>query len=141
MNPNVAVRAACDPHGEERRVRRGIEGANFFGYSLGHYYVFGEHRPGRTNVWQEYIERRNAVGYDPEAAAQALRDERLGAKQAAGDSTGLRGAIGTPDQVREYLLRYEESGVEQVIFVSRTTNRHEDIMEGSSCWSEVARSS
>ena len=122
--------SADDSPRRGRSVRRGIEGANFFGYSLGHYYVFGEHRPGRTNVWQEYIERRNAVGYDPEAAAQALRDERLGAKQAAGDSTGLRGAIGTPDQVREYLLRYEEAGVDQVIFVMQAgRNRHEDIME------------
>ena len=32
-------------HDEEKAIRRGIEGANFFGYSLGHFYVFGEHRP------------------------------------------------------------------------------------------------
>jgi len=131
VNPNVAcVTPLMIHHDEDEALRRGIEGANFFGYSLGHYYVFGEHRPGRTNVWDEYIERRNAVGYDPEAAARALREERLGAKQAAGDSTGLRGAIGTPDQVREYLLRYEEAGVDQVIFVMQAgRNRHEDIME------------
>ena len=30
---------------------------------------------------------------------------------------GLRGAVGTPDQIREYLRRYEECGVDQVIFV------------------------
>ena len=72
VNPNVAcVTPLMIHHDEDEALRRGIEGANFFGYSLGHYYVFGEHRPGRTNVWQEYIERRNAVGYDPEAAAQS----------------------------------------------------------------------
>ena len=49
---------------------------------------------------------------------------------AAGDTTGLRGAIGTPDQVREYLRRYEEAGVDQVIFVLQAgRNRHEHIME------------
>ncbi len=59
-----------------------------------------------------------------------MREERLGAKVAAGDSTGLRGAIGTPDQVREYLRRYEEAGVDQVIFVLQAgRNRHEHIME------------
>jgi hypothetical protein len=59
-----------------------------------------------------------------------VREERLGAKVAAGDSTGLRGAIGTPDQVREYLRRYEEAGVDQVIFVLQAgRNRHEHIME------------
>ena len=49
---------------------------------------------------------------------------------AAGDTTGLRGAIGTPEQVREYLRRYEEAGVDQVIFVLQAgRNRHEHIME------------
>ncbi|HEX9259966.1 MAG TPA: LLM class flavin-dependent oxidoreductase [Acidimicrobiales bacterium] len=115
---------------EDEAIRRGIEGANFFGYSLGHFYVFGTHRPGRTDVWEEFVEKRSTVGYDPEAAAQALRDERLGAKLASGDTTGLRGAIGTPEQVRQYLRRYEEAGVDQVIFVLQAgRNRHEDIME------------
>jgi len=117
-------------HDEHEAIKRGIEGANFFGYSLGHYYVFGEHKPGVTDVWHEYNERRDQLGYSPEAAAKALEEERLGAKIAAGDTTGLRGAIGTPDQIREYLKRYEECGVDQVIFVQQAgKNRHEDIME------------
>jgi alkanesulfonate monooxygenase SsuD/methylene tetrahydromethanopterin reductase-like flavin-dependent oxidoreductase (luciferase family) len=131
INPNVAcVTPMMLHHDEEEALRRGLEGANFFGYSLGHFYIFGEHRPGRTDVWQEYLERRTAVGFDPEAAAVALREERLGAKIATGDTTGLRGAIGTPAQVREYLRRYEEAGVDQVIFVMQAgRNRHEHIME------------
>jgi hypothetical protein len=60
----------------------------------------------------------------------ALRQERLGAKLAAGDRTGLRGATGTPDQIREYLRRFEEAGVDQVIFVMQAgKNRHEHICE------------
>jgi alkanesulfonate monooxygenase SsuD/methylene tetrahydromethanopterin reductase-like flavin-dependent oxidoreductase (luciferase family) len=131
VNPNLAcVTPMMLHHDEGEAIRRGIEGANFFGYSLGHFYVFGTHEPGRTNVWEEYLTRRSAVGYDPEAAAQALKDERLGAKLVSGDTTGLRGAIGTPDQVREYLRRYEEAGVDQVIFVLQAgRNRHEHIME------------
>ena len=70
------------------------------------------------------------MGFDPEVAARALKEETLGAKLANGDTTGLRGAIGTPDQVRRYLRRYEEAGVDQVIFVLQAgRNRHEDIME------------
>jgi len=131
VNPNLAcVTPMMLHHDEAEAIRRGIEGANFFGYSLGHFYVFGTHEPGRTNVWEEYLSRRSAVGYDPEAAARALQEERLGAKLASGDTTGLRGAIGTPDQVREYLRRYEEAGVDQVIFVLQAgRNRHEHIME------------
>jgi alkanesulfonate monooxygenase SsuD/methylene tetrahydromethanopterin reductase-like flavin-dependent oxidoreductase (luciferase family) len=131
VNPQVAcVSPMMLNHDEDEAIRRGVEGANFFGYSLGHFYVFGKHRPGVTDVWAEYVERRAAQGFDPEAIARAVREERLGAKVAAGDTTGLRGAIGTPDQVREYLRRYEEAGVDQVIFVMQAgRNAHEHIME------------
>jgi alkanesulfonate monooxygenase SsuD/methylene tetrahydromethanopterin reductase-like flavin-dependent oxidoreductase (luciferase family) len=131
VNPQVAcVSPMMLHHDEDEAIRRGTEGANFFGYSLGHYYVFGEHRPGRTNVWAEYEERRAGQGFDPEAVARAVKEERLGARVAAGDTRGLRGCVGTPDQVREYLRRYEAAGVDQVIFVLQAgRNRHEDIME------------
>jgi len=131
INPQVACVSPMMMHDDEdEAIRRGVEGANFFGYSLGHFYVFGEHRPGKTDVWAEYVERRAAQGFDPDAIAEAVKQERLGAKVAAGDSTGLRGAIGTPEQVREYLRRYEEAGVDQVIFVMQAgRNRHEHIME------------
>jgi hypothetical protein len=42
----------------------------------------------------------------------------------------LRGAIGTPEQIRHLLSRYEAAGVDQVIFVSQAGhNKHEHIME------------
>ena len=115
-------------HDEGTAIEMGLEGGNFFGFSLAHYYVFGDHVPGSTDVWQQFIERRDEMGYSPEAAI-AEAQETLGAKVAAGDNTGLRGAIGTPDQIREYIRRYEEAGVDQLIFVMQAgNNRHEDIM-------------
>ena len=116
---------------EETALARGIAGANFFGYSLAHYYVFGRHQPGVTDVWAEYEQRRTEQGFDPEAVAAAAVDEgRLGAKIVDEGTAGLRGAVGTPDQVREYLRRYEEAGVDQVIFTAQAgKNRHEHIME------------
>ena len=96
VNPNIACVTQMMCHPDERvALDRGLEGGNFFGYSLGHYYVFGEHRPGSTDVWSEYLDRRGQQGYSPEIET-ALRQERLGAKLAAGDRTGLRGATGTP---------------------------------------------
>ncbi len=131
VNPQVAcVTPMMLHHDEGEAIRRGAEGTTFFGYSLGHYYVFGTHRPGVTDVWREYEERRGAQGYDPEAVARAIEEERLGAKVAAGDTTGLRGCTGTPDQAREFLRRYEEAGVDQVIFVLQAgRTRHEHIMD------------
>ena len=130
VNPEVAVVSPMMlADNEDEALRRGIEGANFFGYSLAHYYVFGEHRPAETDVWAEYVERRDKMGYSPEAAL-ASKNETLGAKIAAGDQTGLRGAVGTPDQIREFLRRYEAAGVDQVIFVLQAgRNRHDHIME------------
>jgi alkanesulfonate monooxygenase SsuD/methylene tetrahydromethanopterin reductase-like flavin-dependent oxidoreductase (luciferase family) len=130
VNANVACVTTfmCAPR-EDQAVARGLEGANFFGYSLGHYYVFGDHRPGRTDVWAEYQQRRDQVGYSPQVAA-AAEEGRLGAKLAQDGTSGLRGAVGTPDQIREFLRRYEEAEVDQVVFVSQAgRNRHEDIME------------
>jgi alkanesulfonate monooxygenase SsuD/methylene tetrahydromethanopterin reductase-like flavin-dependent oxidoreductase (luciferase family) len=131
VNPNIACVTPMMVHADEdEALARGLEGGNFFGYSLAHFYVFGDHVPGRTDVWQEFQERRDKQGYSPAAAVAAHR-ETLGAKIANGDVTGLRGAIGTPDQLREFLRRYEEAGVDQVIFLMQVgRNRHEHIMEG-----------
>ena len=108
VNANVAcVTPMMCARTEEEALARGLEGGNFFGYSLGHYYVFGDHKPGTTDVWKEYVERRAEHGYSPEVAV-ALEQERLGAKVAAGDTTGLRGATGTPEQIREYCQRFED---------------------------------
>jgi len=134
INPSIACVTPFMCHeDEDEALRRGLEGANFFGYSLAHYYVFGRHRPGVTDVWAEYVARRAEQGYDPEAVLAAKNnDDRLGAKvvQQGGGVFGIRGAVGTPDQLRDYLLRYEECGVDQVIFNAQAgKNEHEHIME------------
>jgi alkanesulfonate monooxygenase SsuD/methylene tetrahydromethanopterin reductase-like flavin-dependent oxidoreductase (luciferase family) len=132
VNPNIACVTTFMCHeDEEVALDRGIEGANFFGYSLAHYYVFGRHHPGQTSVWDEYQQRRAEHGYDPEAVVAATENQdRLGAKVVQEGVGGLRGAVGTPDQIRDYLTRYEECGVDQVIFCYQAgKNKHEHIME------------
>ena len=129
VNPNVAIVLPMMCHADEQTaIDRGIDGAHFFGYSLGHYYVFGQHRPGRTNVWEEFEERRELFGFSRPIAAQTGRT--LGAQLFEQGLGSLRGAIGTPAQVRELLKAYEAAGVDQVIFVSQAgRNRHEHICE------------
>jgi alkanesulfonate monooxygenase SsuD/methylene tetrahydromethanopterin reductase-like flavin-dependent oxidoreductase (luciferase family) len=132
VNANLACVTTFMCHqDEDTAIARGLDGANFFGYSLAHYYVFGRHAPGRTDVWAEYERRRREHGYDPAAvAAAAAPGERLGAKVVDAGFGGLRGAVGTPDQLREYLRRYEECGVDQVILCFQAgRNRHDHIME------------
>jgi alkanesulfonate monooxygenase SsuD/methylene tetrahydromethanopterin reductase-like flavin-dependent oxidoreductase (luciferase family)/putative sterol carrier protein len=129
VNANVAVvlpmMCARD---EAEAIERGIDGAHFFGYSLAHYYVFGEHHPGRTNIWEEFQRRRDEVGFarhivTPDQAPLGLKIMQQGLGS-------LRGAIGTPEQIADLVRRYQAAGVDQVIFVSQAGhNRHEHICE------------
>jgi hypothetical protein len=113
---------------EKEAIRRGLEGGNFFGYSLAFYAAFGDHVPGTTDLWRDFQSKRSERGYDSEVAI-AERQE-LGAKVAQGQSSALRGAVGTPEQLRGYLRRFETAGVDQLIFVLQAgRNRHEHIME------------
>jgi alkanesulfonate monooxygenase SsuD/methylene tetrahydromethanopterin reductase-like flavin-dependent oxidoreductase (luciferase family) len=132
VNANLACVTGfmCHPDAEEA-VARGSEGTNFLGYSLAHYYVFGRHRPGVTDLWAEYQQRRAEAGYDPAAVrAAAANSDRLGARAVEEGTSGLRGAVGTPDQVRSFLRRYEDFGVDQVILATQAgRNRHEHVME------------
>jgi alkanesulfonate monooxygenase SsuD/methylene tetrahydromethanopterin reductase-like flavin-dependent oxidoreductase (luciferase family) len=131
VNPEVACVTSMMVHPDEREaIARGLEGGNFFGYSLAHYYIFGDHRPGVTNVWEEFQAKRDAMGYSPEVAI-AREQETLGARiLEQGRARGLRGAVGTPAQLREFLRRYEEAGVDQLIFIMQAgRNRHEHICE------------
>lgn len=132
VNANVACVTTFLCHERESEaIARGIEGANFIGYSLAHYYIFGRHRPGITDLWAEYQGRRRAAGFDPEVVRAAADNRgRLGAKVVEAGASGLRGAVGTPEQVRDYLRRYEACGVDQVILCSQAgRTRHEHVME------------
>jgi hypothetical protein len=97
---------SCHPD-EAEAIRRGLDGFRFFGYSLGYYAVFGEHRPGRADLWQRFLQVKDQL---PENAG--------------------RGGIGTPAQLREHLSRYEKAGIDQVMFVQQSgANKHEHICE------------
>jgi alkanesulfonate monooxygenase SsuD/methylene tetrahydromethanopterin reductase-like flavin-dependent oxidoreductase (luciferase family) len=129
VNPNFAVVLPMMCHADEATaIERGIDGAHFFGFSLAYYYAFGEHRPGRSDIWAEFNARRDEVGF---ARQIVTPDEApLGVKLLQQGLGSLRGAIGTPAQIADLLERYEAAGVDQVIFVSQAgTNRHQHICE------------
>jgi alkanesulfonate monooxygenase SsuD/methylene tetrahydromethanopterin reductase-like flavin-dependent oxidoreductase (luciferase family)/putative sterol carrier protein len=129
VNPNLAVVLPFMVHpDEETAIERGIDGAHFFGYSLAHYYAFGEHRPGRTNVWEEFKQHRGEHGFARELIEAG--SEQLGVNILQQGLGSLRGAVGTPAQVRELMERYAAAGVDQVIFVGQAgKNQHEHICE------------
>jgi alkanesulfonate monooxygenase SsuD/methylene tetrahydromethanopterin reductase-like flavin-dependent oxidoreductase (luciferase family)/pimeloyl-ACP methyl ester carboxylesterase len=97
VNANVAMVAgfSCHADAEEAR-RRGLDGFRFFGYALGHHYIFGEHLPGRTSIWANYEQARDLLPASPGA-----------------------GGIGTPDEIAVNMQRFEEAGVDQVVFLQQ----------------------
>ncbi len=108
VNPNVAIVTgfSCHEDAEEAR-RRGLDGFRFFGFALGHFYLFGNHRPSRTDIWSSFEKMRDHLPADDDG----------------------RG-IGTPDQLRQYLRGFEQAGVDQVVFIQQGgKNRHEHICE------------
>jgi alkanesulfonate monooxygenase SsuD/methylene tetrahydromethanopterin reductase-like flavin-dependent oxidoreductase (luciferase family) len=129
VNPNIAVVLPLMCHEDEATaIDRGIDGSHFFGYSLAHYYIFGDHQPAKTDIWQEFQAKRADWGFDRDIASQT--GQPLGAQIFQRGLGSLRGAVGTPDQIRELLRGYVEAGIDQVIFVSQAgQTRHEHICE------------
>ena len=129
VNPNIAVALPMMVHAdEEQAIGRGIDGAHFFAYARGHYEAFGEHEPGRTSIWDEFLARREDVGLS--RSAIAADGAPLGVKVLNNGLASLRGAIGTPAQVRELIGRYEEAGVDELMLSVQTgKTTHNDIME------------
>jgi alkanesulfonate monooxygenase SsuD/methylene tetrahydromethanopterin reductase-like flavin-dependent oxidoreductase (luciferase family) len=129
VNPQIAVVLPFLCHADEQTaIDRGLDGAHFFAYSLAHYYIFGNHRPGATDLWSEFQERRSQFGLDRRTAAQT--DRPLAVQMFESGIGSLRGAIGTPAQIRDLLRQYESFGVDQVIFAATVGGvRHEHVCE------------
>lgn len=129
VNPNVVVVLPMMCHKDEAEaIERGIDGAHFFGYSLAHYYGITPHHPANTDVHEEFLERREQTGFA--RAAITPGKEPLGVKILQHGLGSLRGAIGTPDQIRDLIRRYEAVGVDEIGFVLQAGhNTHEHICE------------
>jgi hypothetical protein len=76
----------------------GMESYGFFVYGLGHYSFFGEHEPGRTDIWDEFKNRPREF---------AMPEGRI------------QDCVGTPDMLRARLREFEEVGIDQVICISQ----------------------
>jgi alkanesulfonate monooxygenase SsuD/methylene tetrahydromethanopterin reductase-like flavin-dependent oxidoreductase (luciferase family) len=116
VNANLAMVSSFSVHRDRAEaVRRGHEGFEFFGYAL-NALVAQDCIPGRTKLWSHYIEQR---GNRTAAVIDTL-------KQVGATSSG----IGTPDDMRAHLETFQDSGVDQVIFLQQAgRNRHDHICE------------
>ena len=112
VNANIAMVSAFSIHPDrDEAVRRGQEGFEFFGFALAAL-VARDSVPGRSEWWDVFQRERAA-------------------KRAAAPVTGVtRNApgIGTPGDLRAHLRAFEQSGVDQTIFLQQAgKNRHAEI--------------
>lgn len=98
VNPNVAMLNPFYCHTDAAEANRiGLAANGFFTFAVRHYYSFGRHRPGRTNVWERSV---------------AVRDEMQ-------SEIPIRGshAIGSPEQIAAHLRAFQEVGVDQTVLL------------------------
>ncbi len=126
VEARVAVTLPLSLHADEAEaIERGIDGAHFWHYALAHYETFGDHRPGRTDLWEKFTARRAEVGFAREPITPD--GEPLGVRVLRGGSSSLRGAVGTPEQVRALVAAYAAAGVDEIVWVvqaGRTSLAH-----------------
>ena len=116
VNPNICMVSSFSCHQDRATaVSRGLEGFEFFGFALGSLYGFGDHKPGRTNLWENFQKTRTGKKSDIDMVNSL---------------TGAQGGIGTPADLRQHMNKFEQAGVDQVTFIQQAgMNKHEHIIE------------
>jgi len=111
VNPNIAITCPflCDRN-EERLGQLAAESYGFFIYALGHYSFFGEHEPAKTDIWDEFKNHPKDF---------ALPEGRP------------LDCVGTPEQIRQRLLDFEDAGIDQVICLSQAANISHEMLSSS----------
>jgi alkanesulfonate monooxygenase SsuD/methylene tetrahydromethanopterin reductase-like flavin-dependent oxidoreductase (luciferase family) len=99
VNPQFAIACPflCDRN-EQRVLDLAAENFGFFIYGLGHYSFFGEHQPGKTDIWDEFHNNPKSFA-PPEGRTQDC--------------------VGTPTRLRHQLREFENVGIDQVIALSQ----------------------
>jgi alkanesulfonate monooxygenase SsuD/methylene tetrahydromethanopterin reductase-like flavin-dependent oxidoreductase (luciferase family) len=133
INPALAVlNTFMCAETDEEAMRRSANGPGFFSYSLGYYYnpmTGGKHEPGNANVYRRYLDETG--GAQLQTQDEIAKDEPEDEVQRALYRAARSGsAIGSPDTIRQNLLRYEEQHLDTLILVAQCGDRkHEHIME------------
>lgn len=108
VNPQFAIACPflCD-RDEKRVLEKGAENYGFFIYGLGHYSFFGEHEPGKTDIWDEFKNHPKNFA-PPEGRTQDC--------------------VGTPARLRDQLREFENVGIDQVICLSQAGGISHDLL-------------
>jgi alkanesulfonate monooxygenase SsuD/methylene tetrahydromethanopterin reductase-like flavin-dependent oxidoreductase (luciferase family) len=115
VNANIAMMSAFSLHeDEDEAVARGQLNFEFFGYAMAKL-VREDTVPGRGNLWERFLKERET-------------ERAYIAEGTLGGSLQRSAGIGTPQSFIAHVRAFQESGVDQVIFLQQAGRmRHEDI--------------
>ena len=103
INPNLSVLSrliCCSSDSEAMQIQQKV---HFWWYSFVHYFGHGSHKPGVTDLWDNYTKSDYKFEWDT-------------------------GTIGTPEKISATLRDYEQAGLDQIVFsVESGTISHEEI--------------
>jgi alkanesulfonate monooxygenase SsuD/methylene tetrahydromethanopterin reductase-like flavin-dependent oxidoreductase (luciferase family) len=129
---------------DDEAIQKGMEGAQFFAYSLAYYYnpfTAGQHRPGKSNIYKQFIDAPEDLRWGPfgdafrafggfdggNATGEEPKDEVTRALWRAAQRGGC---IGSPDFIKNALRKYEDAHLDLMIFVAQCgARKHEDVMD------------
>lgn len=130
VNANIiAVAPTMVDRDEQTAIDRGLDGAQFMGYGITASYGLDNWSfEFQRDLYADFLREREDRGFSREIAAKSAT--ALSARPAEGDKKSLRGAVGSVAQVREYMERYENAGMDLLLLESQLgLNKHEDICE------------
>jgi alkanesulfonate monooxygenase SsuD/methylene tetrahydromethanopterin reductase-like flavin-dependent oxidoreductase (luciferase family) len=108
VNPQIAIACPflCD-RDDARAQALGMEAYGYFIYGLGHYSFFGEHEPGRSDIWDEF---------------------KNNPKQFAPPEGRTQDCVGSPERLRAQLREFEEVGIDQVVCLSQAAKLPHELL-------------
>ncbi|GAA1836003.1 LLM class flavin-dependent oxidoreductase [Pseudonocardia ailaonensis] len=104
VNPRVATLEPfyCHPDPDIAR-RRGGQAMEYMTFAVRHYYTFGRHHPGRTDLSARWDRTRAQLDTDTDTGTGAAPVVHGGH------------SVGTPDQLAAHLTELRDAGVDQVV--------------------------
>jgi alkanesulfonate monooxygenase SsuD/methylene tetrahydromethanopterin reductase-like flavin-dependent oxidoreductase (luciferase family) len=146
INPALAVLSSlmcCET--DDEAIAKGVEGTQFFSYSLAYYYspmTGPHHTPGRANIYRRFKDtpdeerlamlefRRRLGGFGSSGEGSSDTEPEDEVQRALWRAAKRGGCIGTPDFIRDTLLKYEAAHLDTMIFVAQSgARKHEDVMD------------
>ena len=146
INPALAVLSSLSCFDtDEEAIEKGVEGTQFFSYSLGYYYspLGAAHEPSKSHIYRRFKDTpeegrmgifgqlgRGFGGFGGGGGGGGDEEPKDEVQRALWRAAQRGGCIGTPDFVRDTLQKYEDAHLDLMIFVAQAgARKHEDVMD------------